>query len=274
MEFSLDLPLSWLGFPAQRTEILPADSSQTPFADEFDYAILGDIDLNLGGFGEVVLLHKRSQTLIVTDSIVSIPESPPEIVELDLYPLLFHARDSAEEEMIDTPANRIKGWQRICLFAMYFRASVLEVPKWREVFANALKSPNKSLKAYFGLFPFKWKPKWRESFQALRGNGRILVAPILQTLILNRAPRETLNWADKIANWNFVRIIPCHFDAPIAATAQQFRQAFSFLEKQSGVDSLVGSNFHPLPEEDFEALRDIDKVLSQPGLVPPPKEKL
>lgn len=272
--FPVDLPLSWLGFPPHRTKILPSDSRQTPFADEFDYAILGDIDLNLGQFEEVVFLHRRSQTLLVTDSIVSIPEQPPEIVEQDLYPLLFHARDSAEEAIADTPGNRIKGWQRICLFAMYFRSSVLEVPKWREVFANALKSPNKSSKAYFGLFPFKWKSNWQVSFYALRGDGRILVAPILQTLILNRAPKETLAWADKIASWNFKRIIPCHFVAPIEATPQQFRQAFSFLEQANTEQGFIGSNLHPLPEKDFEALKDIDKALYQPGIVPPPKEKV
>ncbi|WP_052055607.1 DUF4336 domain-containing protein [Myxosarcina sp. GI1] len=273
--FPVNLPLSWLGFPPKRTQILPTDSSKTPFADEFDYAILGDIDLNLGQFEEVVFLHKRSQTLLVTDAIVSIPKHPPEIVEQDLYPLLFHARDSAEEPIIDTPANRIKGWQRICLFAMYFRSSVLEVPKWREVFVNALKSPNKSLKAYFGLFPFKWKYYWQESFDALSGDGRILVAPILQTLILNRAPTETLAWADKIAGWSFKRIIPCHFEAPINTTPQEFRQAFSFLEKPNATNKgLVGGKLYPLPEDDFEALRDIDKALYKPGIVPPPKEKV
>ncbi len=124
--FPVDLPLSWLGFPGKRTKVLPQDSSQTPFSDEFDYAILGDIDLRLGQFAEVAFLHKRSQTLLVTDSIVSIPEKPPEIIEQDLYPLLFHARDSATEAISDTQGNRLRGWQRICLFAMYFRSSVLE----------------------------------------------------------------------------------------------------------------------------------------------------
>ena len=212
--FPVNLPLSWLGFPTKRTRVLPADSNLTPFADEFDYAILEKIDLRLGHFEEVALFHKRSRTLLVTDSVVSIPETPPEIIELDLYPLLFHGRDSATEAIADTDPNRRKGWQRICLFAMYFRSSVLQIPKWSETFINAFKSPNKSKYAYFGLYPFQWQDNWQDSFNKLRGNGRLLVAPILQTLILNRAPQATLNWADRIATWNFNRLIPCHFDSP------------------------------------------------------------
>jgi hypothetical protein len=263
--FPINLPLSWLGLPRKRTYILPEDSTQTPFAQEFDYAILKTIDLNLGWFSEVAFFHKRSRTLLVTDSIVSIPEEPPAIVQLDPYPLLFHSRDKASDRLADTSENRRKGWQRICLFALYFRSSVLEVPKWLEVFANASKASDRSRKGYFGLFPFKWKNNWQQCFESLRGNGRLFVAPILQTLILNRAPKETIKWADKIATWNFERIIPCHFDSPIVATPQQFRQAFSFLEKYS-----INNNYF-LPSEDFELLKQIDRNLSALKIIPPQK---
>ena len=262
--FPVDLPLSWLGFPAQRTQVLPADSNQTPFADEFDYAILGDIDLRLGQFEEVAFLHKRSQTLLVTDSIVSIPNQPPQIIEQDLYPLLFHARDSATEAIADTQGNRIRGWQRICLFAMYFRSSPLEVPSLAKTLKDAWRSPNKSPQAYWGLYPFDWQLDWQDCFETLRGNGRLLVAPILQTLILNRAPKETLRWADKIATWDFNRVIACHFDAPVDASPSEFRQAFAFLEPER-------SDIASLPDADLQTLRTIDAFLYKPGLVPPPK---
>lgn len=260
--FPVDLPLSWLGFPAQRTRVLPADSSQTPFADEFDYAILGDIDLKLGQFEEVAFLHKRSQSLLVTDSLVSIPQKPPEIIEKDLFPLLFHARESAREPIVDTPENRIKGWKRICLFSMYFRSSVLDVPSLGKIFADAVRSPNKSAKAYWGLYPFQWHDNWEDCFARLRQNGRLLVAPILQTLILNRAPRETLQWVDRIADWDFNLVIPCHFTAPVYATPQEFRQAFGFLSS---------NNERSLPAADLETLRQIDALLYKPGIVPPPQ---
>ena len=266
--FPVNLPLSWLGFPPRRTKVLPADSSKTPFANQFEYQILGPIELGAGRFSEVAFFHKRSRTLLVTDSIVSIPEYPPAIIQLDPYPLLFHAKDSASEIVENTEANRRKGWQRIALFAMYFRPSVLEIPKWGEAFRDAFKAPDRSLKGYFGLYPFKWKPDWKRSFDALRGNGRLFVAPILQTLILNRAPQETINWADKVATWDFVRIIPCHLDSPIAAEPYQFRQAFAFLEKQPS------SNSYRLLEEDFQVLKEIDQSLNKTGIVPPAKEKV
>ncbi len=262
--FPLNLPLSWLGFPAGRTKILPLDSSQTPFATEFDYAILGEIDLRLGQFSEVAFFHKRSQTLLVTDSLVSIPESPPEIIKQDLFPLLFHAREDAQEPITDTPANRLTGWQRICLFAMYFRSSVLEIPSLGKTLKDAWRSPNKSAQTYWGLYPFDWQPNWKDSFNQLRGNGRLLVAPILQTLILNRAPQETLQWVDKVASWNFNQVIPCHFTAIVNAQPQEFRQAFSFLE---------GNNQPSLPEADLKTLQNIDAWLYKPGIIPPPKIK-
>ncbi len=266
--FPINLPLSWLGLPAKRTHLLPQDSKQAPFASEFDYAILGPIELGPGRFAEVAFFHKLSNTLLVTDSIVSIPSEPPAIVQLDSYPLLFHARDKAFDIVADTAENRRKGWQRIALFAFYFSPSVLEVPKWGQVFKDALETTNRSKKAYFGLYPFQWRPDWQSCFDALYANGRIFVAPILQALILNRAPVETLEWADKVAKWHFKSIIPCHLEAPVTTTPHQFRQAFAFLEKQPTTTSAI------LPEADFEVLRVIDNNLEKFGIVPPAKEKV
>ena len=264
--FPVNLPLSWLGLPGRRTQILPEDSSKTPFAQEFDYKILQAINLRLGWFSEVAFFHKRSRTLLVTDLIVSIPEVPPAILKLDPYPLLFHAKDRAADVMEDTPENHRQGWQRICLFALYFRPSVLEVAPWGKVFREAFQAPERSRKAFYGLFPFRWKPDWQRCFHNLRGNGNLLVAPILQTLILNRNPQETLAWVNQVASWDFGRIIPCHFDSPLTADGKEFRQAFSFLEKSFGI------NPRSLPEDDLQLLRGIDKGLYKSGLVPPPKE--
>ena len=272
--FPISLPLSWLGFPTNRTQILPEDSSKTPFADEFDYAILGPIGLGIGSFGEVAFFHKRSQTLLVTDSVVSVPETPPEIVELEPYPLLFHAKDDAFSLVEDNKDNRQKGWQRISLFAFYFRPSAMETVKLGEAFRASFQVSDRSKKAYYGIYPFKWKNGWQHSFNALRRDGNLLVAPILQALILNRAPQETINWADQVSQWNFQRIIPCHFDAPISAKPQQFRQAFNFLEKNPTVTDNLISTTKPLPEEDFQLLRELDEALGKLGIVPPSKEKI
>lgn len=264
--FPINLPLSWLGFPKKRTQVLPPDSTQAPFAEEFSYAIL-TIDLGSRPFGEVALLHKRSRTLLVTDSVISVPEAPPAIVQLDPYPLLFHAKDDAFAVVVDSEPTRRRGWQRISLFATYFRPSTLETIKLGQACLDAFKAPDRSKRAYFGLFPFKWRENWKRSFDALHGDGRLFVAPILQTLILNREPRETIAWANKVASWDFQRIIPCHFDSPIQANPHQFRQAFSFLEQQSSLNQ-------PLPEVDFELLQELEVSLTKRGITPPAQEKV
>lgn len=260
--YPMNLPLSWLGLPGNRTQRLPDDPSQVPFADEFDYAILGPISLGLGPFEEVVLFHRRSQTLLVTDTIVSVPDHPPAITQLDPYPLLFHARDAADEPVQDTPANRLKGWQRIALFSFYFRPSALETVPLGQTLRDSWRVGDRSRRAYFGIYPFRWKTGWQQSYEALRGDGRLFVAPILQTLILNRAPRETLDWAQRVAQWDFRQIIPCHLDAPIQAEPEQFRAAFGFLEPQ-------GCPVGRLPDVDFELLRGLDAVLHKRGITPP-----
>lgn len=267
--FPLNLPLSWLGFPGDRTYILPKDSRLTPFADEFDYRVLGPINLGLGPFEEVAFFHKRSQTLLVTDSVQAIPYDPPPIVQLDPFPLLFHARENELEPTQDTSINRRKGWHRIALFAFYFRPSALTVPTLRETVRNAAKAPDRSRRNYFGLFPFRWRSDWHESFNALYGGGRLFVAPVLQTLIFSRSPEIVIDWVDQVSQWNFQRIIPCHLDAPLAATPQQFQQAFSFLMKDAKVAPAA-----PLPAEDFELLRELETSLSKWGITPPPQRRL
>lgn len=262
--FPLNLPLPWLGLPADRTYPLPR-SGNTPFANEFDYAILGPINLGLGPFQEVVFFHRRSRTLCVTDCVVSVPDEPPAIVQLDPYPLLFHAKDDAFDGVVDSPETRRKGWKRIALFGFYFRPSALRVTETLQSFRDARRASDRSRRAYFGWYPFRWLPGWEASFDALRQEGRLFVAPILQTLILNRAPRETLAWVEQVARWDFQRVIPCHLDAPVAATPEQFRQAFAFLNPYG-----VGMNRSALlPEADTEFLKELERELSQRGITPP-----
>ncbi|MGF1601217.1 MAG: DUF4336 domain-containing protein [Thermosynechococcaceae cyanobacterium] len=269
--FPIKLPLSWLGLPGGRTQILPTDSAETPFADQFDYKILGPVELGPGPFAEVAFLHKPTQTLLVTDVVVSVPEQPPQILEQEPYPMLYHAKDDASEVVEDTPATRRKGWQRIALFAFFFRPSALEVTGWGQSFRDAWHAPDRSSKAYFGLFPVRWRPDWKDSFDTLRGDGRLFVAPILQRLVLNRGSQLVIDWANQVAAWSFQTIIPCHLDAPVQTTPQAFRQAFGFLEQQPNQEEW---GYRNLPEEEFEFLNRFDQVLIKRRITPPPQEKV
>ncbi|USR90640.1 DUF4336 domain-containing protein [Phormidium yuhuli AB48] len=263
--FPLNLPLSWLGLPGDRTRVIPDEPSQLPFADQCALEVLGPINLGTGWFGEVALYDRPSRSLLLTDSLIAIPEDPPAIVQLDSFPLLFHAKDSPFDRVEDTPENRRKGWKRICLFASYFRPSVLETAPWGQVIRDAFKVGDRSRKNYFGLYPFQWTDDWQRSFEALRGNGRPLVAPVLQQLILNRAPQETLDWVERVSQWHCDRLISAHFQSPISITKEQFCQAFAFLKSQ---DLWTPA---PLPNIDLQLLAEIDQVLCDRGIVPPSK---
>lgn len=269
--FPLDLPLSWLGLPLGRTKPLPnsCDTYNLPFSDDFNYAVLGPIKLGIGPFEEVALFHKRSRTLLLTDTLVAVPEDPPPVFNLDPYPLLFHARENVSEPMQDTPANRRKGWQRISLFALFFRPTALDVFTLRELWQNRNKAVDRSKPAYFGLLPWQWKDTWQQSFQALRGNGRPFVAPILQTLIFDPRPQDVLTWVDIVTRWRFQQIIPCHFDTLLNVNPGQFQQAFDFLgqygQRSIGLSTWLTKN-PPLPEADFALLNRLRAILDKLGV--------
>ncbi|MEM6437090.1 MAG: DUF4336 domain-containing protein [Cyanobacteria bacterium P01_D01_bin.115] len=260
--FPLDLPLSWLGLPRKRTQVL-SEGMHLPFADQFDWATLGPIKLGLGPFVEVALFHRDTRTLLLTDTLVSVPFTPPAVLDLDPYPLLFHARDRADEPLIDTPENRQRGWHRIALFAFFFQPSALDVPTLTQAFKDAKNAPDRSRQAYFGLYPFCWAADWPASFEALHGGGRPFVAPVLQTLIFNRDRTTVKTWVEAVTQWQFERVIPCHLEAPIKMGPTELKAAFDFLAP----DHPPGDR--PLPAKEFEFLQTLDAGLVRRGITPP-----
>ena len=264
--FPLDLPLSWLGLPPKRTQVL-SEQVQPPFADQFDWATLGPIKLGLGPFVEVALFHRDTRTLLLTDTLVSVPFTPPAVLDLDPYPLLFHARDRADEPLIDTPENRQRGWHRIALFAFFFQPSALDVPTLTQALKDAQNAPDRSRQAYFGLYPFCWAADWQASFEALHGGGRPFVAPVLQTLIFNRDRTTVKTWVEAVTQWQFERVIPCHLEAPIDMGPTELKAAFDFLAPNHQSGDL------PLPAQEFEFLQTLDAGLVRRGITPPAESR-
>lgn len=113
--------------------------------------------------------------------------------------------------------------------------------------------------------------------------SRLIVGPILKTLVFSTTPEATRQWVDAICrDWDFRRIIPAHFTAPVPATPADLRAAFSFVypaeaapapagllglllgQRQQGGAGRGGVQY---PEEDMQALNTARRFLVDAGVV-------
>ena len=248
--FPLKLPLTWLGVPrgfkyiglderdAERTGLRDSGPHR-PFGPEVDIAVLGPVRLDAGPFAEVTIHHRPSRTLIVTDAAVSVPPDPPRInadTAGGRYALLFHARDKNGDVMEDNEESRREGWQKIVLFSLYFRPAALEILGLLQSVVEAARSDDNSSANFFGLFPWRWKDgqRWRESFDEVCNTtpGRkLIVAPILQTLVLNRDKDVIVRWLREVTRFGFRRVIAQHYANSIDAGPQDLAAAFSYIRE-------------------------------------------
>jgi len=257
--FPLNLPLSWLGFPRSRTHILFKDG--LPHSDEIDWLALGPLNLGIGTFLEVACHHRTSGVLLITDALVSIPKQPPSLFDLDPNPLLFHARDSGFEPMLDTPQQRLKGWQRIVLFANYFRPHLLQVRGLLPLLNDFLDAEDRRALNHYGFYPFLWSSGWiadvDEFFAAVPLPIRI--APVLERLVFVRARHCFVQWLRDLALLadEFV-LIPAHYDAPVLISSQILEQLAESIETRPWAPD-HGS---------WQLLAKLDALLLRYGLVP------
>eukprot|EP00591_Stephanopyxis_turris_P002475 CAMPEP_0195513692 /NCGR_PEP_ID=MMETSP0794_2-20130614/5286_1 /TAXON_ID=515487 /ORGANISM="Stephanopyxis turris, Strain CCMP 815" /LENGTH=517 /DNA_ID=CAMNT_0040641769 /DNA_START=78 /DNA_END=1631 /DNA_ORIENTATION=- len=259
--FPVNLPDSFLGFPIERTSLIPSSMDDPAVPEEwktdFEFTTLGPLISRDGSFGETAFYHKSTKTLLVTDTVVEVTDEVPAIFEDDPKPLLYHARDTITDVVEDTPDTRRKGWRRVILFGLYFTPSAIDI-KDADV---ALKERRPDINPDFaGIYPWDWVGDDMASFKALQGG--LLVAPILQKLILNRAPIEALDFADRVAQWPFERIIPAHLKNDLNYDGKSFRRAFSFLE--AGGEPIG----QPKPlDSDFKLLVDAEESLLESGAI-------
>ncbi|CAL8461607.1 g1138 [Coccomyxa elongata] len=253
------LPVQFFGiFPSS---ILRDNDTTTPWADELEQKIFSSA-VGIGPFLEVAFFHKRTRTLLTTDSVIFVPQAPPEVVREanlmeagGLLPASVRAlsggdSEDAPKEVI--PNNRAEqlqlGWQRMALQILYF------VPY------NLLQPA--------------------ASFAAV--SGKLLVSPVLKKLVFLNSRDETRRWVEDITScWDFRRIIPAHFAAPVQATPQDFRAAFAFVytEAEAGqprrsgfLGQLFGVVGRPravteFPADDMRALDGLERILRQAGVL-------
>lgn len=254
--FPLDLPIDALGVKQKghRLRELPVPGKlatnsifrttaekygRPEWQDEIDYEVLGPITFQaVGAFSETAFFHKASKSLIVTDVVVGVDKNPPPIILEDPRALLFHARDNITEIVADTPENRERGWRRMVQFGLVFFPSQITVIPTREAIkeANNIDPSMKNLgdgAVPNNLYPWKWDgDSDRKNFDAISNNGKLFCPPILTKLILDREPRITLDWVDRVCKRfpDMKRIVPCHLNNNIrVSSAKEFSDAFEVL---------------------------------------------
>lgn len=251
-----------------------ADKNPVPeWATDFEWETLGPLKFkSVGAFSETAMFHKKTKSLILTDTVVSITDTPPKIIEEDPRAMLFHARDSIDEIVQDTPETRMKGWRRMVQFGLVFFPSQIDVVPTGKAISQA-SNIDKSMKPLgegaipASLYPWTWHENDADlkNFRTISNNGKIFCPPILTKLILDREPVKTLEWAERVASrFDFERIIPCHLNNNVKATPKDFREAFAVLGSDPQNGSLKGQR--PLAE-DLALLQKASDLLTDFGVV-------
>ena len=133
------------------------------WAVDFEYETLGPLKFkSVGAFSETAFFHKPTRTLLVTDCVIEVTETPPQIIQEDPRAMLFHARDSIDEIVTDTPETRAKGWRRMVQFGLVFFPSQIDVVSFGGAIGQASKidsrmKPLGEDAVPFSLYPWTWR---------------------------------------------------------------------------------------------------------------------
>ena len=287
--FPVNLPIDALGVTqkGQRLRELPVSGKSATnslfrtsakygppeWLDEIDYEVLGPITFQaVGAFSETAFYHKASKSLLVTDVVVGVDKNPPAIIEEDPRALLFHARDNITEVVADTSENRQRGWRRMVQFGLVFFPSQISVVSAGKAVKEATQVDPRMRNLGDGavpinLYPWTWDGNSDlKNFEAISKNGKLFCPPILTKLILDREPKTTLDWVDRVSERfaDMKRIIPCHLNNDIALTAKDFSDAFEVL--RSSETNLKSQR--PLAE-DLALLQKASDILTDLKIVGP-----
>ena len=249
----------------RRRRSAQASSADTPWAQDFDQATLGPFISRDGAYGETAFFHRSTKSLFVTDAVQQVSAEIPKIFLLDeaaKKPLLYHARDGILDRIDPSDMNQLeRGWRRVQLFGLYFMPAAIDIHSVPQSWSERRPDVNAD---FAGIYPWDWVRDDVKAFKALSGDSKdaLLVAPIIQTLILNRNPVETLDWVDSVCRWDFKRVVPAHLKNDIQAGPSAFRRAFSFLTVEGEPAG------QPKPRrDDLQTLLDAEKSLESMGAI-------
>ncbi len=228
--------------PQQSSSAAAAYNTQPEWINDIDYEILGPLLFrSVGGFSETAFFHKPTRTLLVTNTVVSVPAEPPPIIQEDPRAMLYHARDSIKDVVQDTPENRRKGWRRMVQFGLVFFPSQIDVVPFNRALKEAFQI-NSSMRTLgkgavpFSLYPWTWHSGDADlkNFEAISQSGKIFCPHIVTKLILDREPERVLEWVDAVVRrFNFVRILPGHLANNVMSSPKEFKEAFEILNSIS-----------------------------------------
>lgn len=256
--FPFNLPNSFLGLPSW-TQPLPRSGAGTNgggdkiFGKDIEHEVL-TVKPGIGSmYQDVAMLHKPSKTLLVCDAIFAVNGDPPRILEEEeeyTRALLFHARDTKDEIVQDTTANRRKGWRRIVLLFNFFFPGSGRGDLGLGPIGQALQTPNYK-NGWGGWMPFTWGEDEVKDFDRFSNGGKPTILPIIQ-IILSRGPDEIERWLNVVTKWDFNTVIPAHLDAPLYNVGpKEFEETFSFVKS--------GKNEVRFCDEDVEFLRKAEE---------------
>ena len=259
--FPLQLPSTWLGFPAARTRVLLRDG--VPHGEQLSWIPLGPLNLGLGTFLELACFDRNSGSLLVTDALVGLSATPPAMFELDPLPLLVHARERGTEPLHDSPEQRRKGWKRILLFANFFRPSAVSVASLPALVGDAWATPRKRPVNHFGLYPFRWASDWEERadrfLEQQAGSHGFCLAPVLERLVFVRCREAYLRWLGQLAQQEGIQqMIGAHYETPTLLSQRDLEAYRESLEARPWAPST----------DSWQLLAAIDQTLVNLRLVP------
>ena len=173
----------------------------------------------------------------MTDSVAQVPFDPPALNKAENL-LLVSKQSTADTMPSDTVSARKTGWEKTALLVSYF------FPEHEELLVSR---PG----------VVEWTEGWHDNFLALA--GRLIVPPVVRTLLYAQNPLQVGLWVNRVTDrFDFVRIVPAHWEAPILAKPVDLRGAFRFLEDEAAdafPEKDMERGLKPLADFAFRSLR-------------------
>merc|ERR1719247_3071282 len=237
--FPLDLPPPLLGIDTKGSgggDLVDTAKGSAAYANAPDLTSEFEVKLlrpaQRLGFGyaadEAALFHRETKTLALTDALVRVQSTPPEIYDRgDLLDVGDNRRGTNTLGNIILKAAGAVNWRGTAAREVEALWAATDASRG-EATASALQrgwERNALLSLYFGPSPSTLVDPG-PSFQSL--TNKWIVAPVTDSLIYRsgRVKPELTRWVNDLAQWDFNTIAPAHFAAG-PGTADDLKAAFA-----------------------------------------------